>query len=166
MGLTLSDVTDRLRRSRRYFLRHLDGLTDDQWTWKPYPECKSILETVTHLVGDDRAALQSLQTNAEPEYEAVVAQAFEEAGGDREKALQMLAQSHDALLAWIEANYHQAALDQEVCIWGDRQKLATGLQFFCSEDFYHAGQAAFIRMATDPGWDYYASIYGAPAVTE
>ena len=28
-----------------------------------------------------------------------------------------------------------------------------------SEDYYHAGQITFIRMATDPQWDYYRSIY-------
>jgi hypothetical protein len=159
MALTLSDVMQDLHGSRKHFLKHLNGLTDEQWSWKPYPQCKSILESVIHLIGDDRAALQSLQTNKEPDYAGVMNITIEEAGGDREKALSMLAVSHDALCTWLEAQYSQVSMDTELCIWGDTKKLATGIAYLSSEDFYHAGQVAFCRLATDPTWDYYVSIY-------
>jgi hypothetical protein len=40
------------------------------------------------------------------------------------------------------------------------RSLRVAVAYLTAEDFYHAGQLAFIRMATDPGWDYFGSIYG------
>jgi hypothetical protein len=51
-------------------------------------------------------------------------------------------------------------LDAEVALWGTPQKLGRAIAYLTAEDFYHAGQIAFIRMASDPEWDYYACVYG------
>ena len=32
--------------------------------------------------------------------------------------------------------------------------------YVSADDFYHAGQVAFIRMATDPAWCYSTEIFG------
>lgn len=56
MAFTAAELIDGVRHSRRHFLKHLRGLRDDQWDWKPYPECKSIRETLAHLVWVDRIA--------------------------------------------------------------------------------------------------------------
>lgn len=58
MALTLDDLIASFLFRRTRFLKHVDGLQEDQWDWKPYPECKSVRETVAHLIVDDRAALQ------------------------------------------------------------------------------------------------------------
>lgn len=42
MTFEMNDLTQAARESRENFVKLLDGLTDEQWTWKPYPECKSI----------------------------------------------------------------------------------------------------------------------------
>lgn len=160
MAYDLTDLLAGLQSSRKFFLKHLNGLTDEQWTWKPYPECKSILETVAHLVGDDRAALDSLQSGKEPDYVGIVDAAHAEAGDDREKAQAMLAESHTQLCDYLTTHHRGQPLDVEICVWGHMDKLAKGVAYFSSEDYYHAGQVAYIRMASDPTWDYYASIYG------
>lgn len=54
MAFDVDSLIEGVRESRRFFLKHLKGLRDDQWEWKPYPECKSIRETLAHLVSDDR----------------------------------------------------------------------------------------------------------------
>lgn len=155
MALTTDDLIGGLRKSRSHFLKHLDGLTNDQWTWKPYPECKSIAEGVAHLIADDRAALASLQSNAEPDYDA-----FQESERDPEKLLAILSDSHEKLVGYLQKTYSDAPLDTEISVWGSPMKLGMGIGYFSGEDFYHAGQVTFVRMATDPGWDYYATIYG------
>jgi uncharacterized damage-inducible protein DinB len=155
MSFTVIDAVDGIRHSRAYFLKHLAGLKDDQWEWKPYAECKSIRETLAHLICDDRAALQSMQTGKEPDYESLV-----ESEMDRDLLLAKLEESHRALCDFITQTWGSAQVDTEVCIWGVRRKIAAGLSYLTSEDFYHSGQVAFIRSATVPVWDYYAAIYG------
>jgi len=129
-------------------------LKDDQWDFKPFPACKSIRETLQHLVVDDRAALNSLTTGGEPDYEAGACNIT-----DLEQLHQALEESHDALLNAIRSRYASSGMDADICVWGSHEKLGSGLPYFSSEDFYHAGQVAFIRMASDPDWDYYETIY-------
>lgn len=161
MALTLDDVLEGLTASRRFFLKHLVGLTDLQWVWKPYPECKSVTETLVHLVANDRGAIDAFVFGKEPEYERIEAATVAEAGGDRQKAREMLERSHEQLVAGIRERFGSMALDTEISIWGVSMKLSRATWCVSSEDFYHAGQVAFIRLATDPTWDYYSQIYGA-----
>lgn len=149
-----SDIVARLRHARSFLLRHLDGMTDEQWAFKPYPECKSALETVAHLISDDRCALDCLRTGAEPDYAS-----YDEPVAGKAEMLARLAQTHAALCEHIEREYAASALDSEVCIYGETRKLGD-LSYLAAEDFYHAGQVAYARMATDPRWDYYAAVYG------
>ena len=153
--VTVNDLVGLIQYSRKHFFKHLDGLKDAQWDWKPYPECKSIRETLAHLIADDRAALESLQTQKEPHYEAL-----QETERDLVKLRTILDKSHQALCDFILKTYASTPLETEVCIFGTQTSLAKGIPFLISEDFYHAGQVGFIRMATDPKWDYYAAIYG------
>jgi len=157
MAITLDDLLNSVRNSRRHFFKHLNGLRDDQWDWKPYPECKSIRETLAHLTVDDLAALQSLQTGEEPDYEALSADTPEQ---DTTKLRAHLEESFETLLGEIKKRYADAPLDTEISIYGSKYPLATGVPHLSSEDYYHAGQIAFIRMATDPTWDYYTAVYG------
>src|SRR5579862_1121291 len=50
--------------SRQFFLRHVEGMRDDQWDWKPFDECKSIRETIVHLLGNDRSIATSIEMGA------------------------------------------------------------------------------------------------------
>ena len=158
MAITLEDLLNSVRSSRRYFFKHLSGVRDDQWDWKPYPECKSLRETLVHLQVDDLAALEALQTGEEPDYEAITARQTET---DPAKLRSLLDASFETLLTEINKRYADAPLDAEICIFGGKYPLALGVPHLSAEDFYHAGQVAFIRIATDPAWDYYAAVYGA-----
>jgi uncharacterized damage-inducible protein DinB len=161
MAFTTQDLLEGLRASRQFFLKHLDGLAEEQWAWKPYAECKSIRETLPHLLADDRAALQSLETGSEPDYIGLVEQAAKETQGkDIGELRSMLDKSHERLCAFIADRYANAPMDTEVSAYGAKRKLGRGIAYLSSEDFYHAGQVAYIRMATDPSWDYYGVIYG------
>jgi uncharacterized damage-inducible protein DinB len=155
MSTTVKDLVALIQYSRKHFFKHIEGLKESQWDWKPYAECKSIRETLAHLIADDRAALESLQTQKEPNYEAL-----QEKERDLVKLRAILDKAHQELCDFIFKTYATTSLDSEVCIYGAKTTLAKGIPFLISEDFYHAGQVAFIRMATDPKWDYYAAIYG------
>ncbi|HEY3411478.1 MAG TPA: DinB family protein [Armatimonadota bacterium] len=155
MPYTVADAVQGLRKSRQSFLKHLKGLKADQWDWKPYQECKSITETIAHLICDDRAALQSLQSGKEPDYDSLT-----EPERDRDKLLAMLDASHRELCDFITGKWSGSPLDTEVSIYGMSMPLVSGVAALSSEDLYHSGQVAFIRCATDPDWDYYTDIYG------
>jgi uncharacterized damage-inducible protein DinB len=160
MNVSLDELIETIRHSRAFFFKHLDGLKQDQWDWKPYPECKSIRETLAHLVVDDRTAMQTIATGEEPDYETAYNNSMNEAGGDLARQISMLKATHEQLLALIKEKYDGKPLDSEMTLWGIKGKVATLLPHLSSEDFYHAGQVGYIRMATDPSWDYYPSVYG------
>ena len=143
-----------IRSSRRYFLNHIKGLRDDQWDWKPYPECKSIRETLAHLIADDRATIHMLETGQFPDFGSLL-----ESETGTEKLESLLSDSHEKLCEFIKAKFSSTPLDTLVNFWEGPVPLAQAITGISSEDYYHAGQVAFIRMATDPGWDYYRSIY-------
>lgn len=155
MSLTVEDFIEGVRSSRRYFLKHLDGLTAEQIAWKPYAECKNVAETLQHLIIDDMMALESMRTGEEPNYDAAT---VEETAYDA--LLARLASSHQELTSYLEGRFGSGSLDAEATAWGAKLPAARAIAYLSSEDFYHAGQIAFIRMATDPAWNYYAAIYG------
>lgn len=155
MNETLRQALEAKVKSRDYFLKHLQGLQPEQWDFKPFTECMSPLETLQHLIIDDLSAVESLRTGAEPDYES-----YKRMEGTNEALLQALEASHRQLLAEIEARYPNPAEDAPICIWGAQYPFRSGVAWLSSEDCYHAGQIAFMRMASDPAWDYYKSIYG------
>jgi hypothetical protein len=159
--MNLEDLITGVVASRNYFLKHLTDIPEEAWAFKPFPECKNLLETLVHLRIDDLMASESIQTLEEPNYEATIS-----AYADMEKGpsylLSSLQQSHVELLALIRERFASKPLDAEICIWGSMMPLFRGVPYLSSEDFYHAGQAAFIRIAVQPDWDYYAQIYGQP----
>ncbi|MGQ9696816.1 MAG: DinB family protein [Armatimonadota bacterium] len=155
MAVGASEMLGLLVSARQQLLKHLKGLRDDQWTWKPYPECKSIAETIAHLISTDRAAMQSIETGGEPDYDAV-----QEAERDPQKLLKLADETRSGLVSFIKSRLGDAPLDKEVGLFGMRMRLYEALAMLACEEYYHIGQVAFIRMATDPSWDYYAAIYG------
>jgi uncharacterized damage-inducible protein DinB len=161
MSVTVEDLVKSVRSSRAHFLKHIDGLTAEQWDWKPYAECKCARETLGHLIIDDLAALQSLETGKEPDYESISQQEMKpERLADLYALKSRLADSHKQLCSYILKRWADSTLDTEICVWGSMMPLATGVPYLTSEDFYHSSQIAFIRMATDPSWNYYSVIYG------
>lgn len=154
MPYTVKDAAEGVRKSRGFFLKHLQGLKPEQWDWKPYPECKSVRETLAHLIIDDWTALESLQTQGQPNYRDYDGDTSEET------LLATLAQSHADLVSFVESRWKDAPLDTEITLWGWPMTLGAAVSLLSAEDCYHAGQVAFVRMATDPSWDYYQAVYG------
>lgn len=154
MAYDLETAIAGIRASREFFLSHIKGVRDDQWDWKPYPECKSIREIIAHLISDDRAFIEILGKGEIADHSAL-----EEKERDLAKLLDMLSKSHESLCAFVRYKFANTPLDTPVSFFSGEEPLSTAIAGISSEDFYHAGQVAFIRMATDPKWDYYASIY-------
>jgi len=152
--MNLDLLIEGIRSSRKYFLNHIKGLRDDQWDWKPYPECKSIAETLAHLITDDRAAIHMLETGQFPDFGSIL-----ERTADPEELRALLAESHENLCAFLREKFAETPLDTQVNYFEGTVTLGQAIIGISAEDYYHAGQVAFIRMATDPQWDYYRSIY-------
>ena len=162
MAFDVTDVIQSLEQSRAFFYKHLKGLTGEQWAWKPYPECKSVRETLAHMIANDRVALETLRGGKTPEdWERFFRDVDVEFTGVDNAALAAAHRSsHEAILAYLRATYPpQTPLDTEVDVWGGKGKIGIHLGHLSSEDYFHAGQVAFIRNATTPAWEYYKEIY-------
>lgn len=155
MAFDLNTLIQGARASRQYFLKHIGNVRDDQWDWKPYAECKSIRETLAHLVSDDRAFIEILDKGDVKDYDALAVEAR-----DVNKLLALLDESNAELCAFLLGKFSDTPLDTEVQFFTGKMPLGNAIAGISSEDYYHAGQVAFIRIATDPSWDYYAEIYG------
>jgi hypothetical protein len=156
----LEDLLKGIESSRSYFHKHIQDLPEEAWTWKPYPQCKNVLETLAHMRVDDLTALESLQTGEEPHYEEIGGKAYLEIRHGKDHLLKLLAESRQELVDHLRANYGGADMETPICVWGSMKPIDLGIPYYSSEDFYHAGQVAFIRLAVQPEWDYYSAIYG------
>ena len=155
MAISNEEFVVSIEKSRAFFLRHLNGISLDQIDWKPYAGCKNIIETLQHLIIDDRMAFESMQTMSEPRYANCIV-----TEKDFDTLLELLAESHRNLTTYLRDRFSNAPLETPGCAWGAIMPAPLALAYLCSEDHYHAGQVAYIRMATHPDWDYYESIYG------
>lgn len=153
--MELHSLIESIQASRKYLLNHIKGLRQDQWDWKPYPECKSIAETLAHLIADDRAAIHILETGQFPDFSSIL-----EHTPDPIKLQTLLTQSHENLVAFLLNKFSDTSLDTPVNYFEGVISLSQAILGISSEDYYHAGQVAFIRLATDPEWDYYQQVYG------
>ncbi len=156
MAFVTEDLLQNLRDSRANFLKQLDGMQENQWNWKPYPECKSITETMAHLLCTDRVVVKGLETLQGPNWELDYA----ETERDPVKLRAMLIEAHQKLISYLTEHFAESPLDTEIYCFGSQTKLGSALISLAVEDSYHMGQTAYIRMASDPTWDYYAAIYG------
>ena len=163
MTFELNDLTQTARESRDNFVKLLDGLSDEQWTWKPYQECKSIRETLIHMIGSDRLMKQALHDPSQPidwagYFGAIASELSETANSD---LIPILRDSHSEALHALTTVTEGLPLDAPLAIFGQHpRKLGVVAASLTSENMYHSGQVAYIRMATDPAWDYYAAMYG------
>jgi hypothetical protein len=78
---------------------------------------------------------------------------------DIPKLIELLEQSHETLCQFIRERFANTPLNTPAMFFMGETTLGRALADIPSEDYYHAGQVAFIRLATDPQWDYYRSIY-------
>jgi uncharacterized damage-inducible protein DinB len=161
MAYTLENILTEIEDSRKFFLRHLNGVTAEQWDWKPYAECKSIRDTVYHVVGTEDWTIKCLTEGAGSEifFDCVTEATKRLEGKSAEKLITAVIESRERI--YTELRRHiESPLDTPIKIWGEKQPIGSAVAHLSSEDYYHAGQVAFIRMATDPTWNYYQDIYG------
>jgi hypothetical protein len=160
MSLTLEDILADVRASHESLYRHLKGVTDVQLYWKPYPECKSIHETLAHLIAVEWSAQSMLDTGTFPDYETHQRDAIEYAVGvSLDQLVEKLKDEQVKTIEVVWTKFRGVSLDTEIQWWGYPSKLGIAASRLGNEATYHSGQIAFIRLATDPEWDYYKEIY-------
>lgn len=153
MPFTVEEAVQAMRDAHEHFLKHLKDVREDQLDWRPDAACKTIRETLAHLTSDYRAMSQSLKSGGEPDYDSC--QVTET---DMNQLHALMAEEFEGVCKYVASTFH--SVDEEVCVFGWQMTLGKAIPLFCSEDYYHAGQVAYIRIATDPAWDYYRAVYG------
>ena len=148
MAAGLEEVMENFYRTQRFFRSHLNGMSAEQWDWKPFPVCRSIREILRHwaevFAADDMALEASLKTAA-PDVAAV--QALMKEAGLR-------------FGTEFSAQYAGSTLDTRL---PNGVAVGTALASLAGEDNYHAGQIAFIRLATEPEWDWVQAVHQTPS---
>lgn len=135
-------------------------MTDEVFEAQPHPECKSARKTVLHLIGVDRSVLEAVKTSTMPDFMAIDAAVETELGElSRADLEQAVRSSHEELLAYLQANYGDRTPDDLMPLWGEPTPLGIAIPYLSSEDYYHAGQLGYMRIAANPNWDYYGQIY-------
>lgn len=161
MSFDTTDLITALRDSNKNLSKHLEGLTDEQWSWKPYPECKSVRETLTHLLMGD--LLLRYRLDGDPrvgDFENVYVEVEAHyADFTRDQIVAEFESSHEEICDRLTALFAGKPLDEPFEVFGGAQKAGRFLAGLANERYYHTGQISFIRIASDPAWDYYAHIY-------
>jgi uncharacterized damage-inducible protein DinB len=124
------------------------GLTAQQAAWKPGPERHSIWQIVRHVVHWKRGVLRAWDGDP-PDYDAMSAADWREAGGDQAAWEADAAALHD-LYADIRRRLEAASVaDLEVeRPWyqgAPPRRIATRLLHAFTHDIYHAGQIQYLR---------------------
>ncbi len=147
MAVGLEEILNSFYFSQRFFRAHLNGMRADQWDWKPFPACRSIREILLHWAEQFTPGQTAFQAALEPTTPdvALVQTLMKEAGvrfadGYREK-------------------YAETPMDAP---FPNGTPVGTVLASLSGEDNYHAGQVAFIRLATDPDWDWVKAVHQTP----
>ena len=146
MAFDTSDLITALRDSRRNLLKHLEGMTDEQWRWKPYPECKSVRETLTHLLmgdrllryrldGDPRAAdFENVYIEVEAHY----------ADFTSEQLVAEFESSHEEICGRLAKLFEGKPLDESFEVFGGAQKV---------EHYEIAAYGTLLALARQLGYD-------------
>jgi uncharacterized damage-inducible protein DinB len=159
--MEISQFIGGVRKSRAFCLKHLVGMSDAVFESKPNPECKSARETLMHLIAVDRGVLEAVKTAAFPDFFGIIASVQAETATHSRAELEAAAsESHEALLGYLQATYGEKTPDDTMPLWGEPTPLGVAIPYLSSEDFYHAGQLGYLRLAAEPTWDYYSQIYG------
>lgn len=147
MAVGLDEVLDNLYRSQRFFRCHLNEMQNEQWDWKPYPTCRSVREILLHwaeIFASDDADLGAALKEATPDVASVQG---------------LMRQAGHRFGARFAAQYTDATLDT---VLPNGVAVGTVLASLAGEDNYHAGQVAFIRLATAPEWDWVRAVHQTP----
>jgi uncharacterized damage-inducible protein DinB len=159
--MEIASLIEGVRKSRAFCLKHLDGMADEVFEAKPHPECKSARQTLLHLVAVDRGVLEAVKTAAFPDFFGIIAAVESELGDASRTALEEAVRgSHETLLTYLQTTYGDKTPDDTMPLWGDPTPLGIAIPYLSSEDYYHAGQLGYLRLAAQPEWDYYAQMYG------
>ncbi|MCH8275252.1 MAG: DinB family protein [Armatimonadetes bacterium] len=144
-----------MEASRAWFLKLLDGLKEEQWDAKPYPNVMSIRETLAHMVTNDRV-LPVMLKGEEPDYESF----RPDAGLSHDDLLALLAETHKAKIDFLSQTYMDRDLNEEMqTVYSGKKPIWSEILGFVPEDWYHIGQMSLVRQGTDANWDYYAHFY-------
>ncbi len=156
MSYGSAELISGVKEARRNLLKHLDGITPEQYAWKPYPQCKSISETLDHLIWSDLAIVQVASTGKAPDYTttpmAPPTKSYPELKSE-------MTRSHAALIDYLTRIYSGGPGDAPIKFYDHATTLGHAVGLILFQEGYHTGQIAFIRMAQDPSWDYYEAIY-------
>ena len=144
MAVGLDEILQSFYSSQRFFRAHLNGMRADQWDWKPFPACRSIREILLHWAeqfSPGQTAFQAAMQAPTPDV-AVLQRLMKEAG-----------------VRFAEAYREKYAETPMDAPFSNGTPVGTVLAGFSGEDNYHAGQIAFIRLATDPDWDWVKAVH-------
>ena len=123
----------------------LDGISDEQLTWKPAPESRSIGEICRHLLRADAWFLKRLGI------EPVVSDAK---AASREELVANMQKIHHQIAGVIEvcASDDDLIVERKSLDGKDKEKLGVVVIHIAQHYLYHLAQIIYFRRAQDRNW--------------
>jgi len=123
----------------------LDGITDQQLSWKPAPESRSIGEIFRHLIRVDGWFLKRLGI------EPVIGDAKSGSVEDIRLHLESIHQQISEIVAAAESD--EDFLRARTSVDGkDHEKIGVAVLHIAQHDLYHLAQVVYLRRAQDRTW--------------
>lgn len=123
----------------------LDGIADEQLTWKPAPESRSIGEICRHLLRVDAWYLKRLGI------ESVVSDAK---ANSREELVANMQKIHHQIAGVVEVctNDDDLLIERKSLDGKDKEKLGVAVIHIAQHYLYHLAQIIYFRRAQDRNW--------------
>lgn len=140
------DLAMALAASREFLVRQVRGLSPAECDYLVTGMRATVNQIVEHMLANDAFCLDKLGGTAWPDDPTLPAD-------------QRLSRSGMALQQEIRANWADKQDEALLRLAGGGEGIAKGVSYIQIEDFYHAGQVCWIRLALQPDWDSNADTY-------
>jgi hypothetical protein len=141
-----TDLAMALAASREFLVRQVRGLSSAECDYLVTGMRQTINQIVDHMLANDAFCMDKL--GAQPYVD-----------DPSLSADQRLTRSGLALQQEIRRNWSDKEDEALLRLAGGGEGIAKGVSYIQIEDFYHAGQACWIRLALQPEWDSDADTY-------
>lgn len=141
-----TDLAMALAASREFLVRQVRGLTASECDYLVPGMRATVNQIVEHMIANDAFCMDKLGGAKWIDDPSLSAE-------------QRLSRSGMALQQEIRANWSHKQEEALLRLAGGGEGIAKGVSYIQIEDFYHAGQVCWIRLAIQPDWDSDADTY-------
>lgn len=145
MGNIKQIAVGMIRQSVGGLTANINATPADKLTWKPLDAGRSVLDMAVECGAISYSAAKTLTTRENPTMDTEGYQKIKEATDTGEKAVKLLQDSTDALIAAIEGFPEEHLQDKVTMPWGMEMTFAETMMLVYWNNVYHTGQICYVQ---------------------